>query len=114
VSEDVPDLFRIKCWNCSSTFQNKTTVTATQDTSYYTLLNVEPTATPAQIKKAYYLMAMKYHPDKNKHDPLAEEKFKQIAEAYQGTRVLAHSLQFCLIHRKDRSMTSTESKPQTS
>ncbi|RKP01100.1 hypothetical protein CXG81DRAFT_157, partial [Caulochytrium protostelioides] len=53
------------------------------ETEYYDLLGVDPQATPAQIKKAYYVMAMKSHPDKNPNDPSAEETFKQISEAYQ-------------------------------
>jgi hypothetical protein len=54
------------------------------DTSYYELLGVSPTASAAAIKKAYYMAAMKNHPDKNPDDPEAEERFKQISEAYQG------------------------------
>jgi preprotein translocase subunit Sec63 len=54
------------------------------ETEYYDLLEVDPKATPAQIKKAYYMKAMKFHPDKNRDDPTAEEKFKKISEAYQG------------------------------
>lgn len=49
---------------------------------YYELLGVPPTADTAEIKKAYYRLAMKYHPDKNK-TPEAEEMFKKISEAYQ-------------------------------
>lgn len=54
------------------------------DTSYYDLLGVQPNASPSAIKKAYYMAAMQSHPDKNPDDPEAEERFKQISEAYQG------------------------------
>lgn len=53
------------------------------DLDYYNLLDVKPTASTAQIKKAYYLKAMKYHPDKCS-DPGAEDIFKKISEAYQS------------------------------
>lgn len=49
---------------------------------YYEILNVERTATPEVIKKAYRRLALKYHPDKNKGDKGAEAKFKEISEAY--------------------------------
>ena len=50
--------------------------------SYYEILNVEPTATANEIKRAYYRQALLWHPDKNK-SPEAAEKFKFISEAYQ-------------------------------
>lgn len=49
---------------------------------YYNILEVERTASDAEIKKAYRKLAHKYHPDKNPGDRSAEEKFKQVAEAY--------------------------------
>jgi curved DNA-binding protein len=49
---------------------------------YYKILGVEKKATDDQIKKAYRKLAMKYHPDHTKGDKAAEEKFKQISEAY--------------------------------
>ncbi|KAJ2359904.1 DnaJ-like protein, partial [Coemansia sp. RSA 2607] len=52
------------------------------ETEYYEWLEVSPTASASEIKKKYYVLALKYHPDKNPSAE-AEEKFKQISEAYQ-------------------------------
>jgi molecular chaperone DnaJ len=50
---------------------------------YYEVLGVARDASPEEIKKAYRKLARKYHPDVNREDPEAEEKFKLINEAYQ-------------------------------
>ena len=50
---------------------------------YYEVLGVEKNATEQDIKKAYRKLAMKYHPDRNKDNKEAEEKFKEVSEAYE-------------------------------
>src|SRR3954464_2399678 len=48
---------------------------------YYATLGVPRTATQAEIKKAFRKLARKHHPDANKDDPQAEERFKEVNEA---------------------------------
>src|SRR5436309_40237 len=49
---------------------------------YYEVLGVERAATAEEIKRAYRKLAVQFHPDKNPDDPGAEEKFKELGEAY--------------------------------
>ena len=49
---------------------------------YYDVLGVSKSSSADQIKSAYRKLAVKYHPDKNKGDKAAEEKFKEASEAY--------------------------------
>lgn len=51
-------------------------------TDYYKVLGVDKKATPDEIKKAFRKLAVKYHPDRNPNDKSAEDKFKEINEAY--------------------------------
>ena len=55
---------------------------ATDKRDYYNVLGVERTAAAEEIKRAYRKLAVKFHPDKNPDDPHAEEKFKELGEAY--------------------------------
>ena len=50
---------------------------------YYDILGVGRSATEDEIKKAYRSLAMKYHPDRNQGNKEAEDKFKEVAEAYE-------------------------------
>ncbi len=54
----------------------------TKKRDYYEVLSVERTASGEEVKRAYRKLAVKFHPDKNPGDPHAEEKFKELGEAY--------------------------------
>ncbi|KFM71487.1 DnaJ-like protein subfamily A member 3, mitochondrial, partial [Stegodyphus mimosarum] len=49
----------------------------------YKLLGVSRNASQNEIKKAYYQLAKKYHPDTNKNDPEAAKKFQEVSAAYE-------------------------------
>lgn len=50
---------------------------------YYMILSVKSNASAEEIKRSYRRLALKYHPDKNPGDVIAEATFKEIAEAYE-------------------------------
>jgi len=53
------------------------------ETKLYDSLGIKPTANQQEIKKAYRVMALKHHPDKNKDNPASAEKFKEVSQAYE-------------------------------
>lgn len=57
---------------------------------YYGILGVSKNATAKDIKKAYYELAKKYHPDTNKNDPNSHKKFHEVSEAYEVSFLLIY------------------------
>lgn len=53
------------------------------ENDYYSLLGLTKSASEQDIKKAYRKLALQYHPDRNKGDKKAEEKFKEVTKAYE-------------------------------
>lgn len=85
---------------------------------YYKILEVNPAASQADIKKAYRRLALKYHPDKNFGNQLYEARFKEILEAYHILSDV-NKRQDYNYHRNDHShsysrrKTYTPATPQT-
>lgn len=50
---------------------------------FYNILGVPRNSSQKEIKKAYYELAKKFHPDTNKGDPSAKKKFQEVSEAYE-------------------------------
>ncbi len=56
---------------------------AVQYKDYYNVLGIERSADDAEVRAAYRTLARKHHPDVNPNDPTAEERFKEVSEAYE-------------------------------
>ncbi|MFM9007103.1 MAG: J domain-containing protein, partial [Bacteroidota bacterium] len=50
---------------------------------HYAVLGLGPSATAAEIRKAYHRLALRHHPDTNPNDASAAERFRRVAEAYR-------------------------------
>lgn len=79
---------------------------------YYSILGVGKQADEAEIKKAYYRLAKKWHPDKNKNSD-AEEKFKEIYKAYEVLSDVSKRRIFDLQHNIETSYFSANSSTRS-
>ena len=81
--------------------------------NYYKVLNLKQDVKEQEIKKAYLLLAQKYHPDKHRGNKLAEKKFKQINEAYQILKDSDRRYKLDVALSKSASSPSSSTKSQT-
>jgi curved DNA-binding protein CbpA len=63
--------------------EQSATMATSVATSHYHVLEIEPTAQPIDIKKAYRRLALQHHPDRNNGSAASTERFKAIGEAYE-------------------------------
>lgn len=67
----------------------------TPDVDYYAVLEVTRDVDAATLKRQYYMLARKWHPDKNKDNPDATKHFQQLGEAYQVHRLWVSVMEAC-------------------
>ena len=65
------------------TYIFRTSAAFLSPSNYYDVLGVSKDASPKEVKKAYYQLAKKYHPDSNKGDKETSRKFQEVSEAYE-------------------------------
>ena len=82
-----------------------------KSTNYYKILGVDTSASVGQIKAAYHKLALKYHPDRNPHNPkMAEEQFRKITQAYEVLKDKEKRYAYDTLGRYDESMRPRKEK----
>ncbi len=79
---------------------------------YYKILEVSVNATSDEIKKSYRRLALKYHPDTNSGDKILENKFKEVAEAYEILSDLEKRKSYDYDYNRERQSNSTQGPQQ--
>ena len=75
---------------------------AAEKRDYYEVLGVDKSASEDEIKRAYKKMARKYHPDLNPDNKEAEEKFKEVNEAYEVLSDSDKKARYALLMKSSR------------
>ncbi|MFN8525017.1 MAG: DnaJ domain-containing protein [Chloroflexota bacterium] len=82
---------------------------AVSERDYYRILDVEPSATPEQVRSAFRRAAMEHHPDRNPGDPEAAQRFRTVVEAYQ---VLGDPIRRAAYQRPAPTSTAPTTRPK--
>ncbi|KAI0017718.1 DnaJ-domain-containing protein [Xylariomycetidae sp. FL0641] len=83
-------------------------------TNHYETLKLKPGATPAEVKKNFYALSKKHHPDLHRNDPHASRRFTRLSEAYSVLSVPAKRAQYDRQHLPASSATTSSSSARTS
>ncbi|KAJ5474622.1 hypothetical protein N7475_004188 [Penicillium sp. IBT 31633x] len=63
-------------------FFSTSNISRAKEQNFYEILDIPTTATAAEIKKQFYALSMRHHPDRNREDPAASQRFSRISAAY--------------------------------
>jgi molecular chaperone DnaJ len=74
---------------------------------YYKVLGISARASEDEIKRAFRMLALRWHPDRNPHDPFAAERFREALEAYENLIDPSRRGQYDKVRRRGRSRTDT-------